>query len=90
MEYADDGFRLRKVQSYIYYSPKKVWQRSIPYMSFLCNSQVDREGDVTSTAIHLTGPGIADRRNRAERLISRMIVHRPLTTVKFKLLQAAG
>jgi hypothetical protein len=75
------------------FSKKNLAAINIPYMNFLCNSQVDRERDVTSTAIHLTVPGIADRRNRrnrAERLISRMIVHRPLTTVKFKLLQVAG
>lgn len=89
MEYADDGFRLRKAQSYITILLKNLAAINILYMSFLCNSQVDRKRDVTSTAIHLTVPGIAGRRNRAERLISRRIVHRPLTTVEFKLLQVA-
>jgi hypothetical protein len=84
MEYADDGFRLSKVQSYMNILLKDLAAINIPY------TKVDRELDVTSTAIHLTVPGIADRRNRAERLISRMIVHRPLTTVEFKLLQFAG
>lgn len=85
----EEGGVLHRLFSKKKFGSEQYSVHEFPVQCFLCNPQVDRERDVTSTAIHRTVPGIADRRNRAES-ISRMIVHRPLTTIKFKLRQVAG